>query len=167
MGYELHITRADDWTASSSAAIRPDEWARAARDAGLRPETAGEGEAEPDWLMGGHGGAELRLWLLEGRVDVAGAHSDDHIEQLLLLAASIDARLIGDDGELYPLPHAAARTMPDIKAWTPRERRRNSYRLVADGKGSMRKETWRDQLRNAIIGQKVPGGRARRRWRDR
>lgn len=51
---------------------------------------------------------ELVLWLQDGQLEYRGGREAD-LPALLQLAERLGARLVGDDGETYPLPEAGGR----------------------------------------------------------
>ena len=105
MGYELHITRAKDWSDSKSIPITWDEWARLVEaDASLQFDLAGDCsiEDQPDVLWTAGDSAEEWLSWWEGQIHTKHP-SDPLIGKMLELAERLDATVQGDDGERYPL----------------------------------------------------------------
>lgn len=101
MGYDLHITRAEEWSASTEAPIHLAEWESTASQApGLR--RAGSvnirGADTPVYAM--HGGGPS-LVFEAGRIVAYGVRSAGDAQQLVLLADGLNARVVGDDGEEY------------------------------------------------------------------
>jgi hypothetical protein len=95
VGYELHITRADDWTASEDSPITEAEW-QAAADADPRIEVF-DGNSEPTWKsVDGPS-----MYWFEGQVTVKGVQTEAEIGEIAAFAANLGARLQGDDGETY------------------------------------------------------------------
>jgi hypothetical protein len=97
VGYELHITRADDWVASESLPITEAEWLAAA-EADPRIEVF-SGNSGPTWQSAE--GPSLR-WF-EGQVNIKGVESQSQVGEIAAFAANLGARLQGDDGETYDL----------------------------------------------------------------
>jgi hypothetical protein len=102
VGYELHITRAQDWVDSEDAPISPTEWERAARADGRLVDVATLGGDDPSgsafvWRD------ELgpSLYWFEGQVQVKGVRSQQEIGEIAAFGAELDANLVGDDGEHY------------------------------------------------------------------
>jgi hypothetical protein len=101
LGYDLHITRAEEWVESEESPITPDEWlAVASNDPDLfaMPENGetffafGERENPHAWFD----------WF-EGNVFTKNPNRAT-LEKMLQLARNLNARVQGDDGELYESP---------------------------------------------------------------
>ena len=108
MGYDLHITRAEDWGDSSSSPIEWEEWADfVEHDPELSFSTEdrvrfSEKEEKPP-LVDWHG-LEIQkgcLHLFEGRV-VAKNPDDALVGKMIEIAERLNATVQGDDGESYP-----------------------------------------------------------------
>lgn len=100
MGYDLHLTRADDWVDAESNPIPEALWDSVARARlSSSDQSAAEG-GQPIYQLEGSGGSPTLQWQ-RGAVTVWGA-TDDHVDQLVGLAEALEAHVIGDDGELYP-----------------------------------------------------------------
>jgi hypothetical protein len=101
MGYDVHITRAADWTDSESDPITPAEWLGfVAADPELRlaPE-CGFGEYFATWTVDG----VERTWFDLGEGDIQTKNPErDTIRKMLEIAARFGAKVQGDDGEVYP-----------------------------------------------------------------
>ncbi|WP_238015036.1 hypothetical protein KZZ52_33900 [Dactylosporangium sp. AC04546] len=104
MGYDLHITRAEDWLDAEARPIGRDEWNSYA---GRHPDMVAEGWVEwadvgrepiYDWPSGNEERSSLS-WR-NGEVVVTGVYTD-HLPGLVTIAADLGANLIGDDGERY------------------------------------------------------------------
>jgi hypothetical protein len=100
MGYDLHITRAEDWADNEESPISAEEWlAAAAADPELRLGSP-NGPYFADWVDL-RTGAE-RGWLDWSDGDIFTKHPDRALlGKMLELAARLGARVQGDDGELY------------------------------------------------------------------
>ena len=116
MGYEVHITRADEWSDSEASPIALDEWIRYVDaddemrldghadadlgDAGvLRYESAGLAV----WTAySGDGRDGNRAWFdhCDGRVDVKNP-DEEILAKVVRIARALSARVVGDDGETY------------------------------------------------------------------
>jgi hypothetical protein len=96
MGYDLHITRAEDWTEAADQPIRVDEWLAVAA---AHPDLAPAEGMELGFLLDGEDGVGL-YWQDDGRIVVRGADEGD-VPRLVGLADALGARLIGDDDERY------------------------------------------------------------------
>ena len=104
MSDALHITRADDWVDSANAPISAEEFVRAATAEPRAIHLASLGCAPspdevPTFVWREEGWPSLS-WM-RGRVRVKGLRSDEEIGELARFARTLDARLIGDDGEQY------------------------------------------------------------------
>jgi hypothetical protein len=103
MGYNLHITRADDWVDSERQPIRAQEWLAVVAE-------------DPELRLHPTGGPYLAVWpgpcrypdgtwfdWLDGRVFTK--HPDRAtVAKMLQLAARLGARVQGDHGEWYTAP---------------------------------------------------------------
>jgi hypothetical protein len=103
MAYELHITRADDWTESEDDPIDRAEWEEAAA-ADQRLVEAGE----VNWTDLGNiavftwrdeNGPSF-LWR-DGQINVKGVRGEAEIGEIARFAQTLGAVLMGDDGETY------------------------------------------------------------------
>jgi hypothetical protein len=116
MGYDLHITRAEDWSESEQHPISRDEWVAYVRS---DPEMRLDGVAEtatPDggtlryanpglavWLSwSGHGRSDGMAWFdhRNGEIKVKNPDRDMCIK-MHQIATALGARVQGDDGEFY------------------------------------------------------------------
>ena len=100
MGYDIHITRADDWTESDSAGqITGDEWLAYV-------------ERDPELKLAGYNGPYFALWLGESqRLEpwFSWAHGEvmtknpdsSLVTKAIAIAQALGARVQGDDGEIY------------------------------------------------------------------
>jgi hypothetical protein len=105
MGYELHITRADEYYQIEDHPIGLAEWIAYAR--------AHAALTEGGWLDGPDNdlipvyaytcadGAVVSLAWSEGAINIKGFTSQDCPRELLSVAADLQANLIGDEGERY------------------------------------------------------------------
>jgi hypothetical protein len=111
MGYDLHITRAPEWTESLKHPIAESDWLAVVHaDASLRVDTSSElrmrdrmsGEVRVIhpvvWTT--PGGKDTPLWFDEGEVTTKNP-SPEAIAKMKELAARLQARVVGDDGEEY------------------------------------------------------------------
>ncbi|MFN8443118.1 MAG: hypothetical protein U0175_20255 [Caldilineaceae bacterium] len=116
MGYELHITRADSWLESESAPITLEEWRDyVATDPQMRMEGFAEANvADGSRLRYEHDG--LAVWIAysghdhegnmawfnhqEGRIVVKNP-DEEIIAKMRIIAAALNAKVFGDDGESY------------------------------------------------------------------
>lgn len=104
MGYDLHITRADDWTKSRERPITEAEWlAVITSDPELRPSESNErnGLIAAFWT----GYPESRtgsdcFYLKYGRITEKNPDKTV-IRKMVEIARELDARVLGDDDEEY------------------------------------------------------------------
>jgi hypothetical protein len=102
MGYDLHITRAEDWSDPHGAHIALEEWlavATADRELVAIPENG-------DAFFGlGSGADDAAGWFDWSQGNVYTKNPDEHVlAKMLTLASSLAARVQGDDGEFYDSP---------------------------------------------------------------
>jgi len=99
MGYDLHVTRADDWSMNEGAWITPEEWLAVVRgDAELQ--LIADSEPYPaEWLHDPSGSGTTFEWS-EGNVFVKNP-TKPAIMKLETLASGLRAKVQGDDGEVY------------------------------------------------------------------
>ncbi|HEX7168334.1 MAG TPA: hypothetical protein VF230_15245 [Acidimicrobiales bacterium] len=101
MGYDLHLTRAEEWFDSELVPIPEPEWNAIARSALQVSTHYAAGEASPVYQFEDSADSPTMQWG-HGQVTVWGAGETD-IAALVALAERLDARLMGDDSETYPL----------------------------------------------------------------
>lgn len=116
MSYEVHITRKEDWSDQEGPVITRDDWVSyiaidksleldGDRAAKVDPRVA-SGAKDPthtrwkDWPGRADGEREAWMWLENGNVVVSDADAAFR-RKLFLIADSLGARLVGDDGETY------------------------------------------------------------------
>ena len=116
MGYDLHITRAADWSASEDAPITLEEWlafvrsdpemrldgfAEAANDEGeaIRVEAPGLAVWTAYPRHGVDGNMAWLLWF-GGRIDAKNP-DEEFRRKLHAIARALRARVQGDEGEVY------------------------------------------------------------------
>jgi hypothetical protein len=111
LGYDLHITRATDWTDSETTPIALAEWHAYLR---TDPEMRLDGHAEASTPSGEQiriESAGLAVWTAHendtvwfdhrrGRIVVKNP-DEPTIAKMIGIAQSLGARVLGDDGELY------------------------------------------------------------------
>jgi hypothetical protein len=105
MGYELHITRAEDWLDSEENPIAREEWLSFARERNDLVEAGwidhGSAGREPVFEWVDEKGKKASLFWSESAVTISGAHGEVSLQGLVLLAVQLEGRLFGDDGEEY------------------------------------------------------------------
>lgn len=102
MGYDLHITRAEDWQQNEGREISPREWLEVVdRDVelALDPEN---GAYSVKLVDKAEGEEKQKGWFdwFEGNVFTTDP-SPRSVGKALALAASLRAKVQGDDGEIY------------------------------------------------------------------
>jgi len=106
MGYDVHITRAESWSENGDAPISLEEWERFVDD---DPELAPDPEnGMPMAVWSAHpGGDEVGSWLSWNNGNITTKNPDEPLlGKMLQIAACLNARVQGDDGEEYPLADA-------------------------------------------------------------
>jgi hypothetical protein len=98
MGYDVHITRAEDWVDSSETPITVEEWvAYAESDPDLRRNAADSGEAPYDLRVGAD---ETWLDWFEGAI-LTKNPTEPVRAKMAQIAAALAANVQGDEGERY------------------------------------------------------------------
>jgi hypothetical protein len=93
MGYDYHITRADDWADNSGSEITANEWLAVV-------------DNDPELSLSGVNGPFFADWrdswfdLVEGNVTTKNPDTPT-LTKMLSLATHFDARVQGDDGDIY------------------------------------------------------------------
>ncbi|MBN1442715.1 MAG: hypothetical protein JXA90_08400 [Planctomycetes bacterium] len=100
MGYDIHITRASEWRENEGAEIRAEEWlAVIDADAQLSPDPA-NGPYSALWTA--HPEEKKDAWLDWYAGNVYTTNPDRHlVNKMLEIAARLEARVQGDENELY------------------------------------------------------------------
>jgi len=100
MGYDLTLTRGRfAWENAGREITADDVRALVAADASLAETSAGDDINGIKWLT--HpAGADVVFWLLDGNLVVKNPDRPT-ITRMVDLAARLDARVVGDDGEIY------------------------------------------------------------------
>lgn len=98
MGYDLRITRRSGWSTDGGPEITLDEWkAYVETDADIRP-APNNGPA--DFLCTAHPAEPSPLWWDHGEV-ITKNPDKDMICKMAAIARHLDAKVQGDDGEIY------------------------------------------------------------------
>jgi hypothetical protein len=104
VGYDLHITRADDWIDGEKTPISRQRWKAFAAGEG-RLTVGGWFDADigrqPAWTYTSSDGKDFSLSWRNGIVDVTGRFSDQACRELAGLATALGAQLVGDEGESF------------------------------------------------------------------
>ena len=118
MGYDVHITRADDWSANEGCEISTEEWHAII-------------EQDPSLRLAGYNGPHFAIW--DGHPEdreawldwfdgnITTKYPDEALlGKMLEIANRLNAKVQGDEGEVYPLPEMpvpAARRGLFSSAW--------------------------------------------------
>ncbi len=127
MGYDLHITRSEDWSDPDGTPIPLEEWRNfttAHDDIHDVPITSPEGDIIMDDTGAGSVAVRLStgdwapLWWVDGNV-VSKNPSREMVQFMARIAVELSARVQGDDGEVYgldgePLPEIEAPQKPSL-----------------------------------------------------
>lgn len=102
MGYDLHITRADEWEDAEDDPIPLDEWVAFARGWVELTETDAldDGTGAPVFILGDDPAVSAALYWSGGRIKVRGA-DESYVPPLVDIALALDSVVLGDDGEAY------------------------------------------------------------------
>ena len=118
MGYEVHITRAEFWAENAGQEISADEWwALVQSDAELVPVPA-NGKYFVIW----RGSVEYpETWFdwFEGNITTKNPDKAT-LRKMLQMAERLNARVQGDDGELYTAANTQASAGDKFKAFFKR-----------------------------------------------
>ena len=99
MGYEVHITRADDWASNEDCAIEPSEWIDVIEsDKSLRLFD----ENGPHFAVWDGDPNESEAWLdwVDGNITTKNP-DEPLLRKMLEIAERLNAKVQDDDGELY------------------------------------------------------------------
>ena len=120
MGYDLHITRADDWSDSHANPISAEEWlAVVAADPELKLDPA-NGPHFAVWTQGADPEGAWFDWS-DGQVFTKNPDRAT-LATMLRLAERLGAKVQGDDGELYTDPSQLDDTVQIANGVTPEVR---------------------------------------------
>ena len=99
MGYEVHITRADDWASNEDCAIEPSEWLNVV-------------DGDKSLRLAGYNGPHFAIWdgdpnepeawldLVDGNITTKNPDGP-LLKKMLEIAERLGARVQGDDGEVH------------------------------------------------------------------
>ncbi len=100
MGYDLHVTRADNWEANTTRRIREEEWLRVIREDPELDADPTNGPYAANWLT-----SRRATWFDWSDGNVYTTDPDqDAVGKLLDIAFRLRASVQGDDGETYANP---------------------------------------------------------------
>jgi hypothetical protein len=96
VGYDIHITKAREWTESEKNPVPIEKWLAMVRSSGdleLREDRHGAWTGHPE---------QHDVWFLFDRGEITAKNPDEPtLARAIALAAALDARVVGDDGEVY------------------------------------------------------------------
>jgi hypothetical protein len=119
MGYDLHITRADDWMRSPTRPIEPSEWLAVVE---ADPELWRDLSHGPCFVWWRRGGEDTNEWLDWDDGRVFGSQPSPALAQKMVgIAAELGATIQGDGGEPLGLDGEAddgsARPPGRMRSW--------------------------------------------------
>jgi hypothetical protein len=99
LGYDLHITRKEFWSDENGPVITLEEWAAyVASDPTVRPDPDNPGIE--NYVVTSEAGNWPLWWNPSG--EIFTKNPDDHaIAKMVRIARALDARVLGDDEEIY------------------------------------------------------------------
>jgi hypothetical protein len=99
MGYDLHITRAAQWTESEASPITVEEWLAVVEQ---DPELGLAGDNGPYFAIWRGQSEDSEQWLdwSHGRIHTKNP-TEPLVDKMIELSAILKADVQGDDGELY------------------------------------------------------------------
>jgi hypothetical protein len=99
MGYDLHITRKQYWCDETGPDISLDEWLGYVQgDAEIAPDPANPGDE--NWLIVLERESWPLWWRATGELYTKNP-GDAIVQKLIAIADALNARVIGDDDEIY------------------------------------------------------------------
>lgn len=106
MSYDLHLTRASDWSETPAHPITSIELVAACHQVGLALHPDGANAFQLGRSMPGVGGVDLiSAHVVEGQITLTPFPPDQDVaDRVTLLAGILNARMQGDDGEVYECP---------------------------------------------------------------
>src|SRR5919202_1267754 len=104
MAYNLHITRADDWADNDDCWITPQEWLAIVQD---DPElTFFDEQRQPYFAVWSGPSTYPQPWFDWSRGNITTKYPDaPMVNKMVRIAQQLDAKVQGDDGELYGEQH--------------------------------------------------------------
>lgn len=103
MGYDLHITRREDWSDDTDAAISLEEWVSlVAKDPDLQPDAE---NPTPDNAIFLGATEPWPLWWYRGEIRTKNP-TREVIVKMVGIGRALEARVQGDDGEIYGIDPA-------------------------------------------------------------
>ena len=98
MGYDLHITRKQNWANPQGTFITPEEWVAVIQNDPELTVTGQNGPYHADWS----GPGKYPCWLDYDRGELFTKYpTNEMIEKMLVIAHRLDARVVGDEDEEY------------------------------------------------------------------
>ena len=108
MGYDLHVTRSEDWSRPVGGEITPAEWSQLVE---ADPQLRRDEQSGPHAVVWTDDAGSLRGWFDWYQGSIFTTNPDQAtVSKLLEFASHFGARVQGDGGELYQ----------NATEWTPR-----------------------------------------------
>lgn len=107
MSYDVHVTRRNNWIDKDGKPITEQEWIKYIKsdpEMELRTEKRSDGvhgKAVGIWLRGNEGEGMPVYWDKRGEVILYEPRDDVQIKKMFAIAEALNAKLQGDDGEVY------------------------------------------------------------------
>lgn len=99
MGYDLHITRKEFWSDEEGPEISLDEWQRyVATDPDIQCDPENPGPEH--YIVSTHAEPWPLWWYSSGEIFTKNPH-DEAIAKMVQIAKALNARVLGDDDEIY------------------------------------------------------------------
>jgi len=106
MGYDFHVTRKEYWCDETGPEISLDEWIRYARSDGeVQPDPDNPGDE--NWIVVLGVDSWPLWWSTTGEVYTKNPE-DAMIQKLISIASVLNARVLGDDEEIYSTDSSGA-----------------------------------------------------------
>ena len=132
MGYDVHITRKDDWSDTDGTPISREDWldyVGGDKSLGLKREAVVSNEngeeftvqdetltVWKDWPKRVDGKSEALMWHSAGNVMTTNP-DDAMLQKMFLIADALDGKLQGADGEIYNSIGQVERQDRSTKPW--------------------------------------------------
>lgn len=115
MGYDLHITRAEDWSQNEGREITWDEWLALVED---DPELTLDPLNGDEHALWSGPSEDSEPWLRWDEGNISTKSPDRALtDKMIQIAERIGARVQGDDGEFYPEAFKRSETRRKLPWW--------------------------------------------------
>ena len=109
MGYDLHITRKEHWSDEDGSEISLSEWVKYSQnDSDIKPDPDNPGDE--NWMIISDSWSWPIWWEKNGELRTKNPEPAA-IQKLISIAIALDARVLGDDGEIYRNDSSGAVTL--------------------------------------------------------